>query len=59
MNGMRGVQWSKVPGLFTVFPGYRNKASSPKPTQFSAHNASVIYIDNFYANIGAVWFFLP
>ena len=35
-------------------PGYRNQASSAEPTQFSAHNASVIYIDNFYANIGVV-----
>ena len=51
--------WTLSLSLSLNIPGYHNQASSVEPTEFSAHNASVIYIDNFYANIGAVWFFLP
>ena len=50
-----GLKLSLTTSLSLNIPGYRNQSSSGKPTQFSAHcNASVIYIDNFYANIGAV-----
>ena len=52
--------WTLSLSLSLNIPGYHNQASSVEPTEFSAHNASVIYMDNFYANIiGAVKFFLP